>query len=116
MDHWYGRRTIVLFNLIAVVLGFFQTAISVAEDGLDYFRMDIQADGFVLAESLITYQSGEDYLVDFTLFLEAVEFPITPDDKLWSGWFRAEENHFLWDTGSGILKVEGFSGTFPDSL
>ena len=116
MEYRYGRRTIVLFRLIAGVMAFFLSAISVAQDDLDYFLMDIQADGFGLAESLITYQSGEDYLVEFAGFLEAVEFPISRDDKRWSGWFRAEENHFLWDTGSGILEVDGYSGTVVDSI
>lgn len=114
MAQRYGGRTRHSFSRIAVVMAFLQTAVSVAEDDLDFFLMDIQADGFVLAESLTTYESGEDYLVDFSLFLEAVEFPITRDEQRWSGWFRAEEKHFLWHTGSGTLEIDGYSGTIID--
>ena len=119
MEQRYRGRTRYSFSRIAVVMAFFQTAISLAEDDLDYFLMDIQADGYVLAESLTTYESGEDYLIDFALFLEAVEFPITlddKDDKQWSGWFRTEDNHFLWHPGSETLEVDGYSGTSIDSL
>ena len=67
--------------------------------------LDFHADGYLLAESVPAYASGETFLIDFALFLEAVEFPIEQEGQLWSGWFFAEDRQFLWRMDLGLVQL-----------
>ena len=69
--------------------------------------LDFHADGYLLAESVPAYASGETFLIDFALFLEAVEFPIEQEGQLWSGWFFAEDWQFLWRMDLGLVQLGG---------
>ena len=53
------------------------------------------------------YASGDTYVIDFALFLEALEFPIKREGQVWSGWFRVEDHQFLWRMDGGIIDVAG---------
>jgi hypothetical protein len=116
MGHRFWGRTRALFTLITgVVAAVFATA-AIAFDEEDLFLLDIQADGYLLAESVAAYKSGKHYLIDFPAFLEAVEFPIRYREKVWSGWFRAEERKFVWNTDSEIAEITGQEGVHVDIL
>jgi len=81
-----------------------------AQEGPDLFLLDIQADGYVLAESVPAYASADTYVIDFALFLDALEFPIERTDQVWSGWFRAEDRRFTWNMGSGFAYIGDLEG------
>ncbi|MCH8070524.1 MAG: carboxypeptidase regulatory-like domain-containing protein, partial [Proteobacteria bacterium] len=78
-----------------------------AQDEADLFLLDFHADGYLLAESVPAYASGDTFLIDFALFLEAVEFPIEQKDQLWSGWFYAEDRQFVWRMDLGVVQLAG---------
>jgi len=73
----------------------------------ELYLMDIRTADRMLADSVLTYKSDEDYLVNFRLFLDAVEFPIEQQGRAWSGWFRNKESAFYWSLGSGELLLAG---------
>jgi hypothetical protein len=81
-----------------------------AQEEADLLLLDFHADGYLLAESVPAYASGDTFLIDFALFLEAVEFPIELEDQLWSGWFFAEDRQFLWRTDLGVVQLAGGHG------
>ena len=85
-------------------------ALAVAQEDPDLYLLDFHADGYLLAESVPAYESGETFLIDFALFLEAVEFPIEREGQLWSGWFHAEDRQFLWRMDLGIVQLAGGHG------
>ncbi len=121
MGHRFWGRTRACILLIA---GVFATLIAtnlittraLAFDEGDLFLLDVQADGYLLAESIPAYKSGKHYLIDFPAFLEAVEFQIAYQDQAWSGWFRTEEAQFFWNIESEIADVTGQDGTRVDIL
>jgi hypothetical protein len=76
-----------------------------AQEYEDLYLLDFHADGYRLAESVPAYGSADTYLIDFGLFLEAVEFPIEREGELWSGWFHAQDRHFVWRMDLGIVQV-----------
>ena len=76
-----------------------------AQDDEELYLLDFHADGYLLAESVPAYRSGESVLVDFGLFVEALEFPIKQNGTVWSGWFRSEERQFVWRTDLGLVQV-----------
>jgi hypothetical protein len=89
---------------------------SLAFDEGDLFLLDVQADGYLLAESVPAYKSDSHYLIDFAAFLEAVEFPIAYQDRIWSGWFRSEDTRFFWNTESEIAHVTSHEDDHVDIL
>jgi hypothetical protein len=99
-----------LYALIAVICVLLTPARVLAQDDLDFYLLDFHADGYLLAESVTAYDTGDALLVDFALFLEAVEFPIEREDELWSGWFLSEDNHFVWRMDLGLVQVAGDHG------
>jgi hypothetical protein len=80
--------------LIALVWMSCYPALVVAQESEDLYLLDFHADGYRLAESVPAYKSGDTILIDFVLFLEAVEFPIERQGDMWSGWFHAQDRHF----------------------
>jgi hypothetical protein len=80
-------------------------AVTDAQEEEDLYLLDFHADGYRLAESVPAYGSADTFLVDFALFLEAVEFPIERQGETWSGWFHAQDRHFVWRTDLGIVQV-----------
>ncbi len=100
-------RSGALPSLIAATWAVIAPAVATAQESPELFLLDFEADGYVLAESLPAYASGDTYLIDFVLFLEAVEFPIERADQLWSGWFRSEDRQFSWRIDSGVVKMTG---------
>lgn len=84
--------------------------VSAQEELPELYLLDFHADGYLLAESVPAYQSEDTVLVDFALFVEAVEFPIKQDGELWSGWFRNEDEQFLWRRDLGLVQVAGREG------
>ncbi len=96
--------------LIAAVWALLVPQLTVAQEGPELFLLDFEADGFLLAESVPAYASGDTYLIDFALFLEAVEFPIERKGQLWSGWARSEDRHFSWRMDSGVVQLAGRDG------
>ena len=105
MERRFADRSGVLASLIAAAL--LMPTLTVAQESPDFYLLDLEADGYRLAESVPAYVSGDTYLIDFALFLEAVEFPIERKGQLWSGWSRSEDRHFLWRMDSEIVQVEG---------
>jgi hypothetical protein len=116
MKHRFRGRTRAFTVLIAGACALLYATISIAFDEQDLFLLDIQADGYLLAESVPAYRSGDDYLIEFPAFLEAVEFPITYEDSVWSGWFRSESTQFSWNTENEIAYVTGREGAQIDIL
>jgi hypothetical protein len=80
-------------------------ALVVAQESEDLYLLDFHADGYRLAESVPAYKSGDTILIDFVLFLEAVEFPIERQGDMWSGWFHAQDRHFVWRMDLGVVQV-----------
>jgi hypothetical protein len=93
--------------LIAAVWVLLAPALVVAQEDPELYLLNFHADGFLLAESVPAYESGETFLIDFALFLESVEFPIEREGQLWSGWFRAEDRQFTWRMDLGIVQLAG---------
>jgi hypothetical protein len=87
---------------------------SVAQENPALFLLDVEADDHRLAESVPAYAYGNTYLIDFALFLEAVEFPIERTGQLWSGWSRSEKRQFSWQLDSGIVRLAGRSTRVED--
>ena len=100
-------RSRALPSLIAATWAVLAPAVAIAQEPPDVDRLDLEADGDLLAESLPAYASGDIYLIDFVLFLEAVEFSIKREDQLWSGWFRSEDRQFSWRMDSGVAEMAG---------
>jgi hypothetical protein len=81
-----------------------------AQENADLYLLDFHADGYLLAESVPAFQSDDMFLIDFALFLEAVEFPIKKQGQLWSGWFHAEDRQFAWRMDLGVVQLAGGHG------
>ena len=92
-------------SLIAMVWLLLAPAVIVAQESQELYLLDFHADGYLLAESVPAYESADTYVIDFALFLEAVEFPIEKKGQLWSGWFRSENQHFVWRIDLGLVQV-----------
>jgi len=99
-----------LSSLIVAAWVLFAPAAVGAQEGPELYLLDFHADGFLLAESVPAYESGDTFLIDFALFLEAVEFPIKQQGRLWSGWFHAEDQHFVWRTDLGVIQLADSHG------
>ncbi|MCZ6643694.1 MAG: carboxypeptidase-like regulatory domain-containing protein [Gammaproteobacteria bacterium] len=78
-----------------------------AQPAKDFYLLDIEADGYLLAESVAAYRTDNAFLIEFGEFLTAVEFPISYDRQVWSGWFFSEDKRFQWDTHNDQLVVAG---------
>ena len=100
--------------LIAAVWVLAAPAMAVAQDSQDIYLLDFHSDGYLLAESVPAYASADTFLIDFELFLEAVEFPIEKDGQLWSGWFRTEDQHFVWRMDLDVVQVADRHGERMD--
>ena len=85
-------------------------ALAVAQEDPDLYLLDFHADGYLLAESVPAYKSGDTYHIDFELFLEAVEFPIKRAGQLWSGWFYDQDRDFVWRMDVGLVQLAGGHG------
>ena len=94
-------------TVLAAVWALLAPLLTVAEESPELFLLDLEADGLRLAESVPAYASDDTYLIDFALFLEAVEFPIERQGQLWSGWARSEDRHFSWRMDSGAFLLAG---------
>jgi len=97
-------------SLLAAVSVLLAPALVVAQEDEALFLLDFHADDYLLAESVPAYESGDTFLIDFALFLEAVEFPIERQGELWSGWFFAEDRQFAWRTDLGVVQLAGGHG------
>jgi hypothetical protein len=105
------HRTRSLLHALIVAIGvLLAPALVMAQEDADFYLIDFHADGYLLAESVPAYDTGDALLIDFKLFLEAVEFPIEREDELWSGWFRSEDNHFVWRMDLDLVQVAGDHG------
>ena len=109
MGHRLQGRSGALPSLILIAAAWatLTPGFAVSQESPDFFLLDFEADGYLLAESLPAYASGNNYLIDFVLFLEAVEFPIEREGQLWSGWFRSEDRQFSWQMDSGVVRLAG---------
>ena len=110
MGHRSRGRSGALPSLIATIWALLAPVVAVAQQSPKLFLLDLETDGYLLAESVPAYASGDTYLVDFALFLEAVEFPIERTGQLWSGWSRSEDRRFSWRMDSGAVQVAGRDG------
>ena len=100
----------LLPTLTAVVWVLLTSPVVFAQDEPEIYLLDFHADGYLLAESVPAYESGDTFLIDFALFLEAVEFPIKREGQLWSGWFFAEDRHFVWRMDLGVIQLADSHG------
>ena len=107
MGHRFQGRIRALFSSITAICTLLAPMLSAAQEGLELFLLDVHADGYLLAESVPAYRSGETFLIDFELFLDAVEFPIARKDQSWTGWFHSEDRRFSWHVGDGRVHVTG---------
>ena len=98
-----------LFSLIAAVW-VLAPALVGAQEGPELYLLDFHSDGYLLAESVPAYESGDTVLIDFALFLEAVEFPIERQGQLWSGWFYDQDREFVWRMDLGVVQLAGDHG------
>ena len=105
MRYRFRGRAGPLPSLIAAICVLLAPTWVGAQEEADLLLLDFHADGYLLAESVPAYASGETFLIDFALFLEAVEFPIEREDQLWSGWFHAEDRQFLWRMDLGLVQL-----------
>lgn len=80
-------------------------AIVAAQENENLYLLDFHSDGYLLAESVPAYETTDTFLIDFALFLEAIEFPIERQGQLWSGWFHAEDRQFVWRMDLGLVQV-----------
>ena len=96
--------------VIAAVWALLAPLLTVAQESPEFFLLDLEADGYLLAESVPAYASGDTYLIGFELFLEAVEFPIEREGQLWSGWSRSGDRQFSWRMDSGVVQLAGRDG------
>ena len=110
MGHRSKRDAGSLLSLLAAAWVLWAPAMAVAQESGDLYLLDFHADGYLLAESVPAYGSGDTYLIDFALFLEAVEFPIERQGQLWSGWFFAEDRHFVWRMDLGVIQLADSHG------
>ena len=101
-------------SLIVTMWALLAPAMTVAQEGPALFLLDVDADGYRLAESLPAYGFGNSYLIDFALFLDAVEFPIEQTGQHWSGWSRSEERQFSWRMDAGVVQLAGRNGRIED--
>ncbi len=69
--------------------------------------MDLFAGSHTLGEGIVTYRTGNDYFIHFASFLQAVEFPIQRQGRMWSGWFRSQESRFTWNMDDGQVRTAG---------
>ena len=95
----------VIAALILTFAGNLASVPAIAQDDENLYLLDFHADGYLLAESVPAYQSDDLILVDFALFIEAVEFPIERDDQLWTGWFLSEDRRFVWRMDLGVVQI-----------
>jgi hypothetical protein len=105
MGYRIRKKSGFLAPLIALVWVLCLPAVAAAQQYEDLYLLDFHADGYRLAESVPAYGSADTYLIDFALFLEAVEFPIEREGELWSGWFHSQDRHFVWRMDLGIVQV-----------
>lgn len=84
--------------------------------GEELYLLDIEADGYLLAEAVPAYRSGSRYLIEINELLAAVEFPIAYDGERFAGWFRSEDREFLWRPDSGELRIDGVVGVAPETV
>ena len=107
MRYRFRGRAGPLPSLIAAICVLLAPTWVGAQEEADLLLLDFHADGYLLAESVPAYASGDTFLIDFALFLEAVEFPIEQEGQLWSGWFFAEDRQFLWRMDLGLVQLGG---------
>lgn len=110
MRHQGRNNKGIAYSLIAAICLLCAPAFVRAQDGDDFYLLDFHADGYRLAESVPAYQKGDSFLIDFALFLEAVEFPIKRQGQLWSGWFYSEDRQFVWRMDLGVVQLAGRHG------
>jgi hypothetical protein len=72
----------------------------------EFFLLNVQSSGQMLAQDVPAYRAGGVYLLEFEEFLAAVEFPITNVGDRWSGWYRSEDRDFDWQPRHGGTAVE----------
>lgn len=70
------RRTWWLLSLIVLYVLATEVVAVPIDQRLHIYLMDMQTNNHTLAESTLTYQSGDDFFVHVASFFEAVEFPI----------------------------------------
>ncbi len=90
-------------------------AATLEADVLDFYLMDLTADGYLLAEGVYTYKRDDTYFIHFASFLEAVEFSIHRQGSVWTGWFRNEETRFMWDTETSEVQIGSVAPTSPSA-
>ena len=101
-----GRRLRSLVIAVALITGGFLPSASYSEslpdlDGEpEFYLMDIRVDNFMLAESVPAYLQDEQLYLHFGIFLEALEFQISREGRIWSGWFRRDDERFSWSMDS----------------
>ncbi|MEX2494564.1 MAG: SdrD B-like domain-containing protein [Woeseia sp.] len=90
------RRLIASVLLITSLTPGASMAAPYEEDMLEFYLMNLAADGYSLAESVSTYRRDGTDFIHFESFLKAVEFPIHREGSVWTGWFRSEQSRFTW--------------------
>jgi hypothetical protein len=115
MEHGVRGRTGPIPSLLTMIVIVLAPAPVVALEDSELFLLDVRADDFQLAESVPAIASGETYLIDFELFLEAIEFPIERSQEAWSGWFYEEDRIFFWRPDSGSVRISGREDEFVES-
>ena len=110
MKFRFRERARTIPTLIVAAWVVSAPAVVGAQESPELYLLDFHADGYLLAESVPAYESGDTFLIDFVLFLEAVEFPIEKQGQLWSGWFHAEDRHFVWRMDLGVIQLADSHG------
>lgn len=90
-------------------------AATLEADVLDFYLMDLTADGYLLAEGIYTYRRENTYFIHFGSFLEAVEFSIQRRGSVWIGWFRNEESRFMWNMETSEVQIGSVAPASPSA-
>jgi hypothetical protein len=100
----------VVASLLAAIWVLLVPATGAAQEDENLYLLDFHSDGYLLAESVPGYETADTFLIDFKLFLKAVEFPIEQEGQLWSGWFLSEDRHFVWRMDLGVIQLADSHG------
>ena len=104
---WLRRRQGLLLSLLVLLLPATALANHPTKDDLEFYLMDLEAEDWLLAESVSTYGSDGTFWIELGSFLEALEFGMERKGRVWSGWFREEDRSFSWDMDRGLVEIAG---------
>lgn len=105
LKRWSYWMLTTLFALLCLAS---QSLAAQIDDEGELYIVDVLSYGYKLGEGVPVYLYQDREYIQFELFLEFLEFPISEQEGRWQGWFNKEENTFALD-------VEGKTVSYPGS-